>query len=133
MSSRTTYSYSGPCATVKDEATNAANPSNPGSNKTICQDAAGRIASVTETIPGASPSSQVTTYTYDGLNNLTDVYQGSQHRMFRYDAMGRLTSATNPENGSTSYSYDYNGNLIAKTDAAGVTTCNGPVSGSSCN
>jgi len=42
-------------------------------------------------------------------------------RTFVYDSLSRLTSATNPESGSTLYSYDANGNLISKTDARGVT------------
>ncbi len=118
--SKITYSYSGLDVTIRDEAATAgSNSSNPGSVRTIRRDAAGRISRVTESINGTD---QVTTYAYDGMDNLTDVYQGSQHRQFRYDALGRLTSAYNPESGWTYYGYDYNGNLSSKTDARGVTT-----------
>ena len=54
--------------------------------------------------------------TYDYLNNLTGVTQGSQSRSFTYDALARLTSATNPESGTINYGYDNNGNLTSKTD-----------------
>ena len=40
-------------------------------------------------------------------------------------SMSRLTSATNPESGTTSYSYDSAGNLTQKTDARGVVTTYG--------
>jgi YD repeat-containing protein len=117
--SKMTYTYSGACATVKDEAANATNTDNPGSTRTVCKDAAGRISSVTEI-------SQTTTYNYDGMDNLTDVYQGSQHRWYRYDALGRLVEAYNPEDSKTvgsqiydtKYSYDYKGNLLSKNECA---------------
>jgi len=117
---RATYSYNGPCYTIYDEAANAPTTANPGSVRTICKDAAGRISTVTETIPGATPATQITTYSYDAMNNLASVAQGVQTRVFSYDAVGRLTSSVNPENGTISYNYDNNGNLIARTDARGV-------------
>ena len=73
-----------------------------------------------------------TTYSYDVLNNLTTVTQGSQTRSFSYDSLSRLTSATNPEIChqqsaqctplAVSYQYDANGNLKNKTDARSITT-----------
>ncbi len=71
---------------------------------------------------------QATTYSYNTLNNLTTVNQGSQTRSFVYDSLSRLKSATNPElgttptNGTINYSYDANGNLITKIDARNITT-----------
>ena len=45
---------------------------------------------------------------------------GTQDRWFVYDALGRLTSATNPENGTVFFdAYDGKGNLLKKRDAAG--------------
>ena len=87
----------------------------------------------------------VTLYAYDGLNNLTcAVQKGSdttafttcsaasatwRPRSFVYDSLSRLTSATNPETGTLSYSYDANGNVSTKaspqvgaTSGTGVTT-----------
>lgn len=42
-------------------------------------------------------------------------------RSFSYNALGELTSATNPESGQTSYTYDADGNLATKTDARNLT------------
>ncbi len=69
----------------------------------------------------ASPN-QATSYTYDTLNNLTTVTQGSQTRTFAYSSVSRLLSAANPESGTTSYGYDPNGNLTSKVDARSITT-----------
>src|SRR4029077_4935937 len=45
-----------------------------------------------------------------------------RQRTFAYDSLSRLTQASNPESGSTSYVYDANGNVLTKTDALGFTT-----------
>lgn len=63
-----------------------------------------------------------TTYTHDALGNLKTVKQGAQERTFIYDSLSRLRSATNPENGTITYQYDADGNLLVKTDARGVST-----------
>lgn len=65
-----------------------------------------------------------TSYDYDILNNLTTVVQGTQlqNRTFTYSSLSRLTSAFNPESGTTSYGYDPVGNLSQKIDARGVQT-----------
>ncbi len=69
-----------------------------------------------------------TTYTYNALGDLTSVHQGDRpDRTFAYDQLRRLTSATNPESGTTLYRYDDGGNLIQKTavrKAAGTTDVN---------
>ena len=70
--------------------------------------------------PG-SPN-QKTVYGYDLKDNLTQITQGGQTRSFSYDALNRLTQATNPESGTFQYTYDANGNLAVKTDARGITT-----------
>jgi len=112
-------------------------------------DALGRVTSVCEVTAGttawpggtcAQTTSQTgywTKYTYDALGNLLTVTQNAQSssnqqtRSYIFDAMSRLTSETNPENGTTSYSYDsasgctgtYNGDLMKKVDAVGNVTC----------
>lgn len=64
-----------------------------------------------------------TSYEYDTLSSLTKVTQGNQpSRIFVYDSMKRLVSATTPESGVTSYQYDNQGNLKVKTDARNVST-----------
>jgi len=48
--------------------------------------------------------------TYDALNDLTQVSQGSQTRTFRLRFVKRLTSATNPEAATATVdAYDSNG------------------------
>jgi RHS repeat-associated protein len=82
-------------------------------------DGLGRLVKVTEDPGGLNYE---TFYSYDALDNLRQVTQGSQTRTFVYDSLSRLTSATNPESGPMTYAYDPNGNLIEKTDARGVKT-----------
>ncbi|HKP38669.1 MAG TPA: hypothetical protein VJT71_17555, partial [Pyrinomonadaceae bacterium] len=92
-------------------------------------DGLGRLIRVDE--PNSSGSlgtttspNQPTSYDYDVLGNLRHVYQATQTRTFTYDALSRLRSADNPENGAPgipdsgkiSYNYDDNGNLSQKVD-----------------
>src|SRR5215469_10012298 len=46
----------------------------------------------------------------------------TQTRTFVYDNAGRLTSATNPENGTVTYTYNATNTLATKTDAKGQQT-----------
>jgi RHS repeat-associated protein len=102
--------YSGNQVTVTDQA---------GKKRQSETDAHGRLTKVIEDPGGLG---YVTTYEYDGLNNLLKVIQGSQQRNFVYDCISRLTSATNPESGKITYFYDENSNLKTKTDARNITT-----------
>lgn len=77
---------------------------------------------------GANPL--VTLYSYDVLNNVTCVVQKGtdtsgfttcaaapsmwRARSFVYDTLSRLTSDTNPESGTLTYTYDANGNVATK-------------------
>ena len=71
----------------------------------------------------ANPESGTTTYTYDVLDNLTKVKQGTQTpRTFIYDSLKRLVQAVNPESGTIKYEYDDDGNLTKKIDPRKVTT-----------
>jgi RHS repeat-associated protein len=112
-------------------------------------DALGRLTSVCEITSGTGSgtcgqrTAQTgfwTKYTYDALGRITGVTQNAQSaspqtRTYLYDLMGRLTSETNPENGTTTYTWDSanigvcnitsKGDLIMRTNAAGVSTCNG--------
>jgi RHS repeat-associated protein len=105
-----TTSYSGNTVTVTDQMLK---------KRKSVTDALGRLKEVYE-----DPTSlnYLTSYSYDVLDDLTTVVQGSQTRTFFYNSLKRLTSATNPESGTISYQYDNNGNLTQKTDARAVVT-----------
>ena len=67
-------------------------------------------------------------YNYDVMGRMTTVQMGrradgtfKQTRTFVYNTKGQLTSATNPENGSVSYTYFDDGLPQNKTDAKSQT------------
>src|SRR3984957_973295 len=108
-------------------------------------DAQGRMSSVCEitsaTGSGSCAQSSATTgywttYSYDVNNNLTAVTQNAQStgskqtRAYAYDDLGRMTSETNPESGTTNYTFDsdttcgtYKGDLVKRVDAVGNVIC----------
>ncbi len=117
--------YSGNTVTVTDQA---------GKTRKSVTDALGRLIEVYEDPNGAAYQ---TSYTYDTLDNLVKVTQGSQQRFFMYDSLRRLLRARIPEQGTYSsldlsdpltgnsawsggYQYDANSNVTQKTDARGV-------------
>ncbi len=113
---KVTTAYSDNTVTVTDEA---------GVARTSAYDGLGRLARVEE-------NGVHTCYEYDVLDNLTKVRQnaavsgsgvctGGQTRTFAYDALSRLTSATNPESGTVRYTYDGAGNVLTETDGRGGT------------
>src|SRR6185437_5268487 len=74
------------------------------------------------------------TYQHDALGNLLEVSQGAlQPRVFSYDGLSRLLTASNPESGAWSYRYDsdaacaapntFAGDLVSRTDARGIRAC----------
>ncbi|HLJ85999.1 MAG TPA: RHS repeat-associated core domain-containing protein [Candidatus Angelobacter sp.] len=121
-----TSAYSDNCTTVTDEA---------GKARKSCSDGLGRLTSVFEDPTGLNYE---TDYQYDVLGNLLRVDQkGSspsdstqwRTRLFTYDSLSRLLTASNPESGTISYQYDANGNMKQKiapapnqTGSATVTT-----------
>ena len=56
-----------------------------------------------------------TTYAYTLATPTTTVTQGAQTRTFQTDWLGRTTSVTEPERGTTSYSYAYNSTGLVVT------------------
>ncbi len=103
-----------------DQSTTTVDPA--GVSKTTTVDALGRLIQVQE-----SGISQTTTYAYDVADNLISVQQpglatpcavpnsGNATRAFRYDSLGRLTSACNPESNTILWTYDDNGNPLTRT------------------
>jgi RHS repeat-associated protein len=136
--SATNYVYQGNVTTVTDPA---------GKWKQYYRDAFGNLVTVVEPDPASNPAPPVpstnsyplssapantllSSYLYDPLNHLTKVTMPrmvggvlqTQTRTFVYDATTeRLASASNPENGTVSYSYNGDGSLASKTDAKGNT------------
>lgn len=109
----TNTTYSGNTFTSTDQAAKV---------KRSLTDAIGRLTRVDEpdtngNLGAVTSPNQATSYTYDVLNSLITVSQGSQTRTFVYDSLNRLTSSANPESGTTNYQYDNNGNLTQKTDS----------------
>lgn len=122
--------------------------------KQLEYDGLGRLTSVCEvtSVSGSGTCGQanaasgfLTTYTYDALGHLLTVTQdaqpgalsGTQTRMYNYDMLGRMTSETNAESGTTTYFWDaapqvcWNnqgwstpGDLGAKKTNSGNYTCN---------
>jgi RHS repeat-associated protein len=86
----TSTTYSGNTSTVKDPAL---------FSRTFTYNGLDQLTLVSEA------GIYTTGYTYDALNDLLTVTQGGQVRTFDYDSVGRMTSASNPESGLTSYSY----------------------------
>ncbi|HEY2011924.1 MAG TPA: hypothetical protein VGH38_00425, partial [Bryobacteraceae bacterium] len=111
----TTYSYQGNVTTVTDPA---------GKWKKFTTDAMGNLALVAEPNPGGG-SDFTTAYTYNAANQLTGVNMlrntDTQARGFGWTGSD-LTTATNPENGTVSYTYDGAHHPLTRTDAKGQQT-----------
>jgi len=111
-SNNLSYLYSGNTVTVTDQT---------GKSRKSVTDALGRQIQVTEPDPAAGNSLTLHTYyTYDVLDNLTQIVQGSQTRTYVLDGLSRKTSETTPEAGTVSYVYNNDSQLTQRTDARGV-------------
>jgi YD repeat-containing protein len=87
--------------------------------RVMSYDGLGRLVQVTESgIVPPNGTDAVTTYAYDGLDNLVGVNQSGQTRSFTFDSLSRLTKAVNGESGTTCYTYDNDGNLQTRIQAA---------------
>jgi YD repeat-containing protein len=114
------WAYSGNVVTFTDEN---------GNKWQRTYDAMNRLTSVLEPSGSSKSPAMETDYFYNPLNDLLAVTQwggvngtsGALGRNFAYDGLSRLMLATNPESGQVIYTYDFDSNLITKTDARGIT------------
>ncbi len=112
-SGTTSYVYEGNTVKTTDAA---------GKWKKFTLDAMGNLTKATEPNPagGADVDSN---YSYNVHSQLTQVTMTrgatTQTRTFVFDSNGRMTSSTNPENGTVSYTYHPDGQMATKTAANG--------------
>jgi RHS repeat-associated protein len=85
-------------------------------------DGMGRLVKMTEQNPANGALEWVTRYSYNALDNLTQVDQGGQLRTFEYDDKGRLVRETTPEGGPIDYTYTDFDAIKTSRDARGVLT-----------
>ena len=90
-----------------------------GHRRTEVRDAFGQLTSVTQYPDAGSYSSFfTTTYTYDSLGNLTDIWDPEyNHTQMTFDSLSRMVSMSDNDIGNWTYGYDANGNLTSQTDA----------------
>jgi len=142
------YDYTPGTSSNNNDVLVAVEPAPTGQNtkrRQLETDGLGRLSSVCEVTSGsgsgncAQPFGQTgywTKYTDDALGHIVGVNQSAQStkpqgRSFTYDELGRTTSESNPESGTTTYTYDsatgctspFNGDLVKRVDAKGNTTC----------
>src|ERR1044072_2306054 len=115
--------YGGSMVTVTDQV---------GRQRKSQVDGLGRLKKVFEQDPATGDLTWVTNYSYDALNNLTQIEQGGQFRLYKYDAASRLLYEKTPEQepkineagGSWTAKYTYldSGQIDRRTDARGAVT-----------
>ena len=111
----TTYNYGARATSVTDIT---------GVQRVSQADALGRTTAVCEissnsNMPGSGAPQNcgldlpgtgfITSYTYNLASHMTMVSQGAQTRTFQTDSVGRTTFTNEPERGTTTYNYAYNG------------------------
>ena len=124
------YAYTGRATQITDEGNG-----NTTISRILQSDGLGRLTNVCEIYSGSAllgaggtPASCglditgtgfPTSYTYDLLDNLTSMAQGSQVRSFTYDSLSRLVSSQQTEEpGVTTYSYNADSLVYQRTRPA---------------
>ena len=116
--------YCGSTTLVTDQAGHWRRSKKDGLGRLIEVDEPNSTSATVNVCTGTGEPIWVTSYGYDGLDDLLSAVQGGSHnRTFHYDSLKRLTSSTNPETGTTpvSYTYDVNSNVTTKADGRGIT------------
>jgi len=118
-----TTTYDGNQTLVQDQA---------GIQRQSFSDGVGRLTEVDELQPAPSTTLYSTTI-YSYVGTILTVTQGgpksgqapsapTEQRTFTYDELSRLLTAANPEDGTVTYQYDADGNLLYRTDNRQVVT-----------
>src|SRR5437867_1516123 len=111
-SSYVQYVYIGNVVTAQDEAGNA---------HEYTLNALGRLTQVKEPNPTLS-TPLTTSHSYYVFGPLYSVNQSGQTRTMVHDWLGRTSSETHPESGTTSYEVNNDGQVIHRTGARGILT-----------
>jgi RHS repeat-associated protein len=89
-------------------------------------DGMGRIQAVNEPdVTNGNSLTQNTSYAYTVRDELKQVTQGSQSRIYTYDDAGRLVQVQTPESGITGYQFNQFDLIAQRTDNRGVITTYG--------
>lgn len=109
---RTVTSYGGDRVTVDPPA--GATPT------TTITDARGRVTALRQ-YKGAGPSGAFdeTTYAYDAKGRRASMTVAGSTWTYGYDVLGRLTTASDPDQGTSTTGYDANNRVVSATDARG--------------
>ena len=112
---RTSYGYGGDHVTTV--------PPTGGTTTTTYTDARGQVTLLQQWHGRAATGAvDTTTYGYDDRGDLTSMTDAAgSHWSWGFDALGRQTSAGDPDSGTTTTSYDSAGRVAGTTDARGVT------------
>ncbi len=101
----------GEVSTVRDERAR---------RKRMTMDALGRLKEVVELQWDGTTPYATTAYSYNALDQLTQINQAEQLRIMDYDGHGRLWHKTTPEQGQTTYGYNADDTVQSVTDARGA-------------
>jgi RHS repeat-associated protein len=105
--------------TVKDANVNAGGTL-PGAPVETFKDVRGSTVSVKQSnrFDGVHPTTLVTSYGYDPLEELLSVTDASGNlTTAQYDTLGRMVSLSSPDAGLTTYAHDLSGNMVARQTA----------------
>jgi RHS repeat-associated protein len=106
-----------PSATVTDALGRATEIDQYTTAPTVTTSTTGGITSVSVT----GGTTRATTYSYNTRGEQSGITSGGQNWTTTYNLLGQVTSTADPDTGTSTNSYDNDGNLASATDAAGNT------------